>query len=101
MDMIGAEALSVLDRASVTSSSMMTMCINTGASHYMFPYCNQFIDFTKINLEPIYIANKWMFMALGHGTLELSLPNEDGMTLLLLKDMLYAPEMALMLLSVP
>ena len=101
MAMIGAEALSVLDGAGVTSSSIMTMCINTGASYYMFPYCNQFIDFTKINLEPIHAANKWMSMALGHGTLELSLPNEDGMISLLLKDMLYAPEMALMLLSVP
>ena len=30
MAMIGAEALSVLDGAGVTSSSIMTMCINTG-----------------------------------------------------------------------
>ncbi|THH15818.1 hypothetical protein EW146_g4715 [Bondarzewia mesenterica] len=89
MAMIDAMALTALDSDNVVSSSMMTTYVDTGASHHISPYHDQFTDFIAMAPEPIRAANKHMFMALGHGTLEIALLNSNGTMSLILRDVFY------------
>ncbi|THH13989.1 hypothetical protein EW146_g6290 [Bondarzewia mesenterica] len=86
MATINAAALTALDSDNVVSSSTMTTCVDTGASHHMSSYRDH---------EQAHVHGAWC------GTLEIALLNGDGTTSLILRDVLYALEIALTLLSVP
>ncbi|THH04537.1 hypothetical protein EW146_g10150, partial [Bondarzewia mesenterica] len=74
-------------------------CLDTGASHHMSPYRDEFIEFVSIPPKPISAADKCTFMAMGRGTVVIRLLNGDVTSTVTLKDVLYAPSIALMLIS--
>ena len=65
----------------------------------MSPYREEFSDFVSIPPKPIHAANKRTFMATGHGTITILLPNRDRNTTVRLFDVLYAPSIAITLIS--
>ena len=70
-----------------TASPMTRVrCLDTGASHHMSPYCEEFSDFVSIPLKPIHATDKRTFMATGRGTITVLLPNGDKNTTVRLFD---------------
>lgn len=66
----------------------------------MSPFCHQFTSYRPIPPRPIIAANKRMFFANGIGDLHIRVPNGKFSTAITLCNTLYAPEMALTVVSV-
>ena len=77
-----------------------TELYDSGASRHMSPFRDRFINFTEIAPKSISAADQTSFKAVGKGDMYIELPNESATTKILLKDVLYAPSMALTLVSV-
>jgi hypothetical protein len=61
----------------------------------MLPFHNCFASYCQIVLHIIAAADKWTFYAIGTGDLKIEVPNGKSPTCILLKDILYAPNMGL------
>ena len=67
----------------------------------MSGYLHRFINFTKIHPVHITAADKCTFQASGKGDIYIHIPNGDKpKSWILLKDVLYAPSMGVMLVSI-
>jgi hypothetical protein len=73
---------------------------DSGASCHMSPFRHQFISLRTIAPRPIMAADKRRFFATGIGDLRIQVPNGESSTPIILRDALYAPEMALTVISI-
>jgi len=77
-----------------------TELYDSGASCHMSPYRNRFQNFVSIAPKPISAANKVAFNAVGRGDVEIEVPCHEKTSKVTLKDVLYAPDMGLTLVSI-
>src|SRR6266702_238326 len=73
---------------------------DSGALCHMSPFCHQFVSYRPITPCPIMAADKRLFFANGVGDLWIRVPNGKSFTPVILHDMLYAPNMALTVVSI-
>lgn len=73
---------------------------DSGASRHMTPFKHRLMNFTKISSRPITAADKRVFHATGKGDLRIRIPNSTTTTTILLKDVLYAPDMGVTIISI-
>jgi hypothetical protein len=74
---------------------------DSGASCHMSPFRNNFVSFCSVPPRPIMAADKRLFFANGIGDLRIRVPNgESSYTPVILRNALYAPEMALTVVSI-
>ena len=73
--------------------------LDSGASRHFSPHWFKFLNFEAINRQ-IKTADGHTFRAVGKGDVPLTLPNGKLTMSVLLKDCMYAPEMAFTLISV-
>ena len=73
--------------------------LDSGASRHFSPHRSEFHDFEAIDHE-IKTVDGRTFKAVGKGNVRIVLPNDRSTTPVLLKDCVYAPEMAFTLISV-
>ena len=73
---------------------------DSGVSCHMSPFRQQFISYRPITPRPIMAADKRFFYANGIGDLRIKVPNGESFTPMILQDALYAPEMALTVVSI-
>ena len=65
----------------------------------MSPYIDAFTNFEFIKPKPISTADNRTFEAVGKGDIRIRIPNGDGFTLVTLRDVLYALNIAFTLIS--
>ena len=73
---------------------------NLGASRHMSPFRKSFITFEPIDARTIIAVNKHIFHATGMGDVEIQVPNGTTMSKILLRDVLYVPDMGLTVVSI-
>jgi hypothetical protein len=73
---------------------------DSGASRHMSPYRRNFINFVRIKGQTITATDGQEFMATGLGNMHVELPNGRSMSRILLKDVLYAPNMGATLILI-
>lgn len=73
---------------------------DSGASRHMTPFRHRLINFTPITSRPITAADKRVFHATGKGDMRIEVPNGNTTTTILLKDVLYAPDMGITIVSI-
>lgn len=73
---------------------------DSGASRHMTPFKHRLLNYTEIDSRPITAADKRVFHAIGKGDLRIQVPNGNTTTTILLRDVLYAPDMGLTIISV-
>jgi hypothetical protein len=73
---------------------------DSGASRHMSPYRHKFVTYRDIEPRAIAAADKRLFYAQGMGDLRITVPNGELSTPMLLKDVLYAPDMGLSIVSI-
>jgi len=61
----------------------------------MTPFHHHLINFTHITSHPITAADKRIFHTIGKGDMQVEVPNSNKTTTILLKDILYAPDMGI------
>ncbi len=71
-----------------------------GASRHMSPFRECFVTYQDIPACPITAANNRVFYAVGAGDLKVQVPNGAASTKVLLRDVLHAPDMGLMVVSI-
>jgi len=76
-----------------TIEGVQSELYDSGASRHMSPYRAQFATYRDIELRAIAAADKRLFYAQGMGDLRITVPNGESSTPMLLKDVLYAPDM--------
>ncbi|KIO14720.1 hypothetical protein M404DRAFT_17580 [Pisolithus tinctorius Marx 270] len=81
------------------NSTEETILFDSGASCHM-SYHSKFLDYKPIIHKPITTADNHTFHAIRKGNLGTPLPNGTAQTHIQLKDMLYAPKMGIMLISI-
>jgi len=82
-----------------TNPSERVEIYDSGASCHMSPYIEAFTDFTFIEPKPISAADNRTFEAVGRGTIQIKIPNDDDYTTVTLRDVLYAPTIGFTLIS--
>jgi len=82
-----------------TDPSERVEIYDSGASCHMSPYIEAFTDFTFIEPKPISAADNRTFEAVGKGSIQVKIPNDDGFTTVILRDVLYAPTIGFTLVS--
>ena len=73
---------------------------DSGASRHMSPFRHRFRNFHPIPPRAIASADHRVFYATGAGDLQIDVPNGDTTTPIILRDTLYAPDMALTIISI-
>ncbi len=73
---------------------------DSGATHHMSPFRDRFKSYHKIPPRVITAADKRVFYTVGLRDLEIEVPNGTCPTLILLKDVLHAPDMGLTIVSI-
>ena len=73
---------------------------DSGASRHMTPFRHRLINFMTIDSRPIRAADKRIFHAVSKGDMQIQIPNGRNTTTILLKDVLYAPDMGLTIISI-
>ena len=90
----------MLMRTSDTPANKITDIFDSGANRHLTPYRDTFISFTPTDPHPISAADSRTFLAHGHGDVQISLPNGTSTTPVILRDVLYAPDLAFTLVSI-
>jgi Pol polyprotein, beta-barrel domain len=72
---------------------------DSGTSRHMSPDQHQFVQFTEIQPQPVKAADKATFSATRIGSLQITILNRDMHTQVMLKDVLYCPDLAFTLVS--
>ena len=75
-------------------------CIDSGTSTHYCPNCAQFQNYQPLKNRVITTVNGWTLKAIGIGDVHIDLLNGAKQTLALLRDAVYAPDMAFTLISV-
>ena len=65
----------------------------------MSPNREQFLEFRTISPKGVKAANKTIFMATGIGHMKIDIPNGRDSTTVMLKDVLYCPDLGYTLVS--
>ncbi|TFY76439.1 hypothetical protein EWM64_g7569, partial [Hericium alpestre] len=86
--------------AMATPQPDLTRCIDTGASHHYSPFRSEFIDFHQIAPKPIVAADQRIFFVTGEGNVIVNFPNGETSTRIMLRNVLYTPSIAFMLVSI-
>ena len=73
---------------------------DSGASRHMSGYRHRLLNYTKIETQPITAADKRTFDAIGKGDMYIDVPNGDGTSKVLIRDVLYSPSMGVTLISI-
>ena len=73
--------------------------VGSGASHHYCPNKSKFKNFSPIT-DNVKLADGRKLPTLGVGDVEMTLPNSDKKNTVLLKEYVYAPEMAFTLISI-
>jgi hypothetical protein len=73
---------------------------DSGASCHMSPFRQQFVSYRPIPPRPIMAADKCLFFVEGVGDLCIRVPNGKSFMPVILHDALYAPSMALTMVSI-
>ena len=73
---------------------------STAVSCHMSPYRDAFTDFVSIDPRPISLANGRTIEAVGKGSMNITVPNGDKSSVILLRNVLYVPTMASTYVSV-
>src|SRR5271168_663351 len=66
----------------------------------MTPFHHRLLNYTPIASRPIQAADKRVFHAHGKGDMRIQIPNNGSTTTIILKDVLYAPDMGLTIISI-
>jgi hypothetical protein len=66
----------------------------------MTPFRHHLINYTPITSRPITAADKRVFHATGKGDMRVEVPNGNTTTTILLKDVMYAPDMGITIISI-
>jgi hypothetical protein len=90
------QALATTLKASKTRNEAI---IDSGASCYFCPDKSKFLDYKPID-HPIKTADGQILKGLGMGNIRIELPNGKNRTPVLLKECIYAPDLAFTLISV-
>ncbi|RDB21868.1 Retrovirus-related Pol polyprotein from transposon TNT 1-94 [Hypsizygus marmoreus] len=97
----GAAAISKDSGESLGSQLIDVELYDSGASRHMSGYRHRFINYETIPPKPITAADKRTFDAIGKGDMWIEVPNGEGPpSRVLLEDVLYAPTMGVMLVSI-
>ncbi|THG92841.1 hypothetical protein EW026_g8206 [Hermanssonia centrifuga] len=88
-----------LAKDSALGRELETELYDSGATRHMSPYQHRFIDFEAIAPKPIGAADNRTFKAVGKGSMYIDVPNRETTRCALLKDVLYAPDMGVTLIS--
>src|SRR5271168_88594 len=83
-----------------TGSAFETELYDSGAWCHMSPYKHKFINFIPIQRKVLTAADGGHFEAIGKGDMHITMPNGKSTTRILLKDVLYAPNMGVTLVSI-
>ena len=87
--------------ALIKDNSGVTQILNTGASTHMTPHKNLLADYKKFpKPRKVHVADKGTFEALGSGMLVMPIKIHGRDVNVMLKDMLYAPDIAFTLISI-
>jgi hypothetical protein len=70
------------------------------ASRHMSPFGKKFTNYKSILPCPITATDKQIFYAVGTGDLRIEVPNGKSFTPIVLKDVLHAPDMGIMIVSI-
>jgi hypothetical protein len=70
------------------------------ASRHMSPFGKKFTNYKSILPCPITATDKRIFYAVGTGDLRIEVPNGKSFTPIVLKDVLHAPDMGIMIVSI-
>ncbi|KAI0323245.1 hypothetical protein GY45DRAFT_1264958, partial [Cubamyces sp. BRFM 1775] len=70
-----AAAALVPDAASAVSATQATDLYDSGATHHMSPYRDDFDSFAATAHKPLNAANQQQFLAKGTGTMTITVPN--------------------------
>ena len=73
---------------------------DSGATQHMIPSCHRLINFQPIQPQEILAADKKHFEAIGKEDMFVQVPNGDKSKKVYVKNMLYAPNLGVTLLSV-
>jgi hypothetical protein len=73
---------------------------DSGALCHMSPFCNKFLTYQKIAPQLIVAADKRVFYAVGVGDLVIQVPHGKSSTPIILKEALYAPDIAVTIVAV-
>ncbi len=73
---------------------------DSGASHHMYPYHDEFLTFEPIPAYPLSAVNKETFQAHGVGSIDVLVPNGENKTRIRLMKVLYTPDVGYGLISV-
>jgi hypothetical protein len=74
--------------------------LDLGASRHMSPFCKSFATYRPIEARPITTANNQVFHAIGMGDLPIKVLNGELSTKIVLRDVLYTPELGLTVVSI-
>ena len=93
-----------LDMAFLTSTNLISIgctvkLFNSCATLNMTPHRALLTNFTAIPPNPISAANKHLFNAIGLGDLKLEVPNGKSVTNIILKEVLYTPDITMTLIA--
>src|ERR1700678_2572448 len=73
---------------------------DSGASRHITPFRHRLLNFTPIASRPIQAADKRVFHAHGKRNMRIHIPNNGSTTTILLKNVLYAQDMGLTIISI-
>jgi hypothetical protein len=66
----------------------------------MSPFGEKYTNYKSISPCPITATDKQIFYTVGTGDIRIEVPNGESSTLIVLKDVLHAPEMGIMIVSI-
>jgi Pol polyprotein, beta-barrel domain/GAG-pre-integrase domain len=99
-----AEYTSIDIGAVALTKSVCPGCIlelyDSGATRHMTPYRHLLSNYVSITLKPINTANKHTFQAVGCGDLKINVPMDKRKATIMLKNVLFAPEIGMTLISI-
>lgn len=73
---------------------------DSGTTHHLLPYQNDFSTFIETPAKPLCTANKHSFSATGVGQLKINIPNGMDKSQLMLMEVLYFPKVSYTLVSI-
>ena len=100
--MIKADAFTTIETATTISSNNnhALELYDSGASCHMMPYHHLLENYAPTEAKLINAANKQTFCTISTGDLCITVPNSDSVTPMMLKNVLYTPDIAATLISI-
>ena len=86
-------------RTTVDSTAGSITIYDSEAMAQMSPSRDKFVNFRKIKPKGVKAINKAIFLKTGVGCMKINVPNDKDTTTVVLKDVLYCPDLSYMLVS--